>query len=252
MVNINSNGSTPITDVEAYAVANPGSYVINHDADNVQQLHATGLTGEGVIVAVVDSGLRPGFGHFDETATVIGCENLVVDGSGCIDTNNDGHGTMVAGIIAAATEFHFAPNSLFLQSVFAHAPEAVLDRQPNPAPDTVAMIGSAPDAQIYAFRVFGSTAAPSNTATILTAINRIIELKTAENIDIRVANFSLGRRTIYAGLDDFDQAFEVLLAAGIVPVVSTGNAGPALLTTTSSASAFSAIAVGAGSLAHQE
>ena len=71
-------------------------------------------------------------------------------------------------------------------------------------------------------------------------------------MDIRVANFSLGRRTIYAGLDDFDQEFEMLLANGIVPVVSTGNAGPALLTTASPASAFSAIAVGAGSPVHQD
>ena len=114
------------------------------------------------------------------------------------------------------------------------------------------MIGSAPDAKIYAFRVFGSTAEPSKSSIILDAIDRIIELKTKENVDIRVANFSLGRRTIYAGLDDFDQEFEMLLAKGIVPVVSTGNAGPAFLTTASPASAFSAIAVGAGSLAHQD
>ncbi len=251
LANINSNGSTPITDVVTYALANPGSYIINHDADNVRELHQAGLTGEGVIVAVVDSGLRPNFGHFDEGTTVIGCEDFVGDGNGCIDRNNDGHGTAVAGIIAAGAEFHFPPSNVFLQSVSIHAPDAALDRLPNPAPDTVAMIGSAPDAQIYALRVFGNLAA-SSTATILEAIDRIIELKTVELVDIRVANFSLGRRTIYAGLDDFDQEFEILLANGIVPIVSTGNAGPALLTTASPASAFSAIAVGAGSLVHQD
>ena len=258
LTNINSNGSTPITDVPAYLAAlesgeNP--YLINHAADNVRELHAGSeardpLTGSDVVVAVIDSGLRPGFGHFD--TTLVECQDFVFDGNGCVDSRNDGHGTMVAGIIASAAEFHFSPNNVFLQSVISNAPGAVFDRQPNPALDTVAMIGSAPDASIYAFRVFGNTSGPSDTATILTAVNRIIELKIEEDVNIRVANFSLGRRTIYAGLDDFDQAFERLLAEGIVPVVSIGNAGPALLTTASPASAFSAIAVGAGSLAHQD
>lgn len=132
LANINSKGSTLITDVEKYASDNPGSYAMNHDADNVQQLHEAGLTGKGVIVAVVDSGLRPGFGHFDDfdEETVSGCEDFVADGNGCIDINNDGHGTMVAGVIASAAEFHFSPGSVFLQSVAINAPSALLDRPP--------------------------------------------------------------------------------------------------------------------------
>ena len=117
LANIASNGSTPITDVSAYALENAISYTINHDEDHVQELHALGWTGDGVIVAVVDSWLRPGFDHFDLGATVIECENFVVDGNDCIDSSNDGHGTMVAGAIASAAEFHFASSSVFLQSV---------------------------------------------------------------------------------------------------------------------------------------
>ena len=207
------------------------------------------MSGEGVIVALLDTGLRPNFGHFDTTLpgpTVIGCDDFVVfDGKGCVSPDNDGHGTMVSGMIAAGATFEFAPNSTFLSSVGFHAPDAVIRSS------RVATVGSAPGAQIYMIKVFVDSVTPTPSSVILSAIDHIIFLK-REGINIHVANLSLGTRTLYAGMSVFDMAHDALLEAGIIPVASAGNAGPALMTTASPASSYSSVAVGAGSLAHQE
>ena len=219
------------------------------DANRGDSWNRPPLSGKGVIVAVLDTGLRPNFGHFDSTMpgpTVIGCDDFVVfDGKGCVSPDNDGHGTMVSGVIAAGATFGFTPTSTFLNSVGFHAPDAVLDS------GRVAIVGSAPGAQIYMIKVFVDSLTPTPSSVILSAVDHIIFLK-REGVDIQVANLSLGTRTLYAGKSVFDMAHDALLKAGIVPVASAGNAGPALLTIASPASAYSSIAVGAGSLAHQE
>ncbi len=265
-------GADAISNLPAFAQANPGAYLMNHSADNVWALHAgerakvgkgrkaparadqwtrRPLSGNGVIVAVFDTGLRPKFGHFDTTVggpTVVGCDSFVppaVDPRPCSDPANDGHGTMVSGVIAARSEFAFAPGSVFLNSVGFHAPQAVSNA------GRIAAVGSAPGAQIYMIKVFVDSFTPTPSSVILSAVDYIIFLK-GQGFDIHVANLSLGTQTLYAGRSVFDMAHDALLEAGIIPVASAGNAGPALLTTASPASSYGTIAVGAGSLAHQE
>ena len=290
---IGSLGSTLIGNVSEFAEENPGSYLMNHSEDNVRALHAGGsegsnksgksgksdksdksdksgksnkddsrdaLTGDGIVVAVIDTGLRPSFVPFDLEATRVECEDFVFDlppgptpdPNMCEDNANDGHGTMVAGIIAAGAEFTFEPTSVFLNSVGVHAPGAALDLDENSTPETVAMIGSAPGAQIYAFRVFKNVGTSTSTSVIVAAIERILVLKSTTVPNLSVANFSLGTDTLNAGFSVLEMFADDLLEAGIVPVTSAGNAGPALMTTANPASAFSSVAVGAGSLAHQE
>ena len=281
--NIPHTGSTLIGDLPLFARTNPDAYLMNHSADNVQALHAgefeggvksnksgnskksgksnkdddgddsdrPPLSGDGVIVAVLDTGLRPDFGHFDTTVggpTVVGCDSFIppfVDPRPCSDPANDGHGTMVSGVIAAGATFEFDLSSTFLNSVGFHAADAVLDST------GVAAIGSAPGAQIYMIKVFVDSFTPTPSSVILLAVDYIIYLKSV-GVNIQVANLSLGTRTLYAGKSVFDIAHDALLEAGIVPVASAGNTGPALLTTASPASSYSSVAVGAGSLAHQE
>src|SRR5258705_8669532 len=56
--------------------SNPNAYLINNSIMNVSPLLAGGTTGAGVIVALIDSGIRPGFPHISLDGSVIGGEAL--------------------------------------------------------------------------------------------------------------------------------------------------------------------------------
>jgi subtilisin family serine protease len=229
------------------------AYALNLAGVNLKELHKR-YRGEGVIVAVIDSGIRTFNG--ESYPAVAGswdpsrCENFVdddrdgiLDGK-CVDDKNDPHGTFVAAVIAGHTELDLTGTGNFLTSIQRYAPSALKDKTILP------LYGSAPAAQIYAFRVF----APGHGAPrsrILAAIDRVIELRKS-GVPILVCNLSLSTATLFAGRDTLQRAVDALLENDIVPVVSTGNAGPSSLTIGSPASSFSAIAVGASSPAANE
>jgi subtilisin family serine protease len=237
--------------LEEIAVEYPNAYLINNTIMNVSSLHAGGISGQGVIVGVIDSGIRPGFPHIDLDGSVIGCEDFVGDVLGCSHPDNSGHGTFVAGMISANVVFAFNPASTFFQAIQTHAPGAIIP------PNLVPMLGSAPLSSIYAFRVFAPTGG-SPTSRILAAIDRLIELRVLfdagdpAGVNIQVCNMSLGGPTVFAGRDLFDTFVNTLLDKDIVLVVSAGNAGPSSLTVGSPGSSFGAITVGAASHAHNE
>ena len=252
-------------------------------------LHEEGHTGKDVIVAVIDTGLRPGFEHLRE-GTVIGCEDILpptgLSGNSsksdksdksskskkgprfddaCLNNANSGHGTFVVGLIVGNAIFQFDPaTSQFLQSVGIHAPSAIFsddksDKSKKSAksgksdgPNRVAMIGSAPNAKIYALRVFDNDDLRGNSQDILAAVERVIELKNEYGVDIEVVNMSFGRRTFFAGQDLFQLTIDTLLDNDILPVVAVGNSGPSAVTTASPASSIETLAVAAGSVPHQE
>jgi subtilisin family serine protease len=240
--------------LSALAVANPNAYLLNNAISKASALHANGIAGQGIVVAVIDSGIRPGFPHISLDNAVIGCEDFIGDALGCSNFANNGHGTFVAGMITASVLFAFPPADPFRNAVLAECPACFLDP---PANTQVPMIGSAPLAGIYALRVLPpSGGAP--TSRVIAAIERVIELREKYDagdpggVNIQVANLSLGGFTLNAGHDPFDQAVNLLLEKGIVPVIAAGNTGPATLTNSSPATAIGAIAVGAASLAHNE
>src|SRR5262245_15746962 len=105
-----------------FASANPNAYLINNANMNVEPLLAQGLSGQGVIVAEIDSGIRPGFPHITLDGTVIGGEDFVGDGLGFSNPANGGHGTFVAGMISANVVFNFPSASAFAQSLVTHCP----------------------------------------------------------------------------------------------------------------------------------
>lgn len=241
-------------ELERIASAQPEAYTINNAIMGTSALHALGRAGQGVIVGVIDSGIRPGFPHLSLDGSVVGCEDFVGDALGCSNSANNGHGTFVAGMISANVVFTFATTSALRNSVLEHCPGCFL----NPPTNTqIPMIGSAPLASIYAFRVFGPEGG-SPTSTILMAVERLIELKEKydagepDGVNIQVANMSLGGPTLFAGFDVFDRAVSAMIKKGIVPVVSAGNAGPSSLTVGSPGTSLGAITVGAASHAHNE
>ena len=234
--------------------AGPAAYLLNNAIANVTGQHALGFTGAGVTVAVIDSGIRPGFPHLTLDGSVVGCEDFVGDALGCSNPGNNGHGTFVAGMVSANVNFTFSTSSPLRNAVLAECPACFANP---PANTQIPMIGTAPLSSIYALRVFGA-AGGAPTSRIIAAIERVIELRELYEAgspggrNITVCNMSLGGSTLAAGRDLMDQAADALLDHGIVPVIAASNAGPSSLTVGSPGSAAGAITVGAASLPHNE
>jgi len=240
--------------IQESATVNPNAYLLNNSIANVTPLFAQGITGAGVIVAEIDTGIRPGFPHITNDGSVIKCDDLVGDGLGCINSSNNPHGTFVAGMISANIVFTFSTANPLRNAVLAECPACFL----NPPVNTqIPMVGTAPKSSIYALRVFGvNGGAP--TSRVLAGIERVIELRemfdngVPGGVNTQVVNMSFGGSTINPGRDLLDNEVDVLLEKGMVPVIAAGNAGPSSLTVGSPGTSLSAITVGAASLAHNE
>jgi subtilisin family serine protease len=233
---------------------NPNAYLINNSIMNVSPLLAGGTTGAGVIVALIDSGIRPGFPHISLDGSVIGGEDFVGDGLGFSNSANDGHGTFVAGMVSANVAFSFAANSALRLAVLAECPSCFSNPPTN---TTIPMLGSAPLSSIYALRIFGPTGG-APTSRVLAAMERVIDLRekfdagVPGGVNIKVCNMSLGGSTIFAGRDLLDTEVNVMLDRDVVLSIAAGNAGPSSLTVGSPGTSIGAITVGAASQPHNE
>ncbi len=151
------------------------------------------LTGAGIGVAVIDSGLT-------FTSDLTG-STVVYNGS---YVNNDphdyyGHGTHVTGIIAGT-------------GARSHCSECFRNLQ-----------GVAPGVKLINIRVLDQNGAGTDS-TVIQAINQAVSLKSTYNI--RVINLSLGRPVFESYTQDpLCQAVEAAWKAGIVVVVAAGNDG---------------------------
>ena len=163
----------------------------------VAALHtAGGITGDGVTVGVIDTGIDSADGvvHPDLADDVVGqacfrTENDCIGGAGSAE-DQDGHGTHVAGIITGSQ-------------------------------------GVAPAASIYALKVF--TTGNTSDTNILNALNHVIGLNTASPSTIDVINMSLGganfadQSSCDANATAYVSAFATLNGQGVPVFVATGN-----------------------------
>src|SRR5438445_2765886 len=163
-----------------------------------------GLDGTGIGVAVIDSGVTAVGDLYwwipsNQTygSRVVYSQNFV---PGTTDTSDQyGHGTHVAGIIAGAGWFSTGSN-------FTHT-----------------FKGIAPNANIINLRVLDQNGAGTDSSAIA-AIQTAISLKSTYNI--RVINLSFGRQVFESyTLDPLCQAVEAAWNAGIVVVAAAGNQG---------------------------
>jgi serine protease AprX len=166
------------------------------------KLWAAGITGKGVGVAVIDSGIsanKPDFKGAD------GHSRITVDelSSGATRQGDDvGHGTHVTGILAG--------NSL---------------RRDVADPSYGAYIGIAPEASIVALKV-ADDAGDVTMVDVIAALQFVVRHK--EELGIRVVNLSLSSDTPGSYHDDpIDAAVEFAWHSGIVVVVAAGNRGAA-------------------------
>lgn len=164
----------------------------------LDKVHELGITGKGVTVAVIDSGI---FAHPDFKERVVAWKDMQNRSDKPYDTH--GHGTHVAGVIAG--------NGKSSEGRFA---------------------GVAPEAQIVAVRV-----PPDHTlSTVIAALQWVIENK--ENYNIKVVNLSLGidpdepqynpslkKYPSYRD-DPMDQMVRKAVEAGLVVVTVAGNEFP--------------------------
>ena len=154
------------------------------------QLWSQGDTGQGVNVAVVDTGIDalPDF-----AGRLVGGVDLSGEGNAFAD--NYGHGTFVAGLIAG-----------------------------NGASSAGAYTGEAPGAGLVSVKVAGASG-QTDLATVLAGIAWVVQHRDA--LHIGVLNLSFGMLpTVSTVANPLDQAVEQAWRAGIVVVAAAGNAGP--------------------------
>jgi len=169
----------PDVAVSALDVELASSWGVEHIGAGVA--HASGNKGAGVKVGIIDSGID--YTHPELVSSYSGGWDFVNDDS---DPRDDyGHGTQVAGIIGAAD-------------------------------NDAGIVGVAPEADLYAYKVFDSSG-NGNYSDIIAALDRAI----ADGID--VVNLSIGSQ------QDPGQAFQDACnnaaAAGLLLVAAAGNFG---------------------------
>jgi serine protease AprX len=161
------------------------------DTIRASALHAAGITGAGVGIAIIDTGVTPGR---DLAGRVVG--GVDISGGGEDDPHNDeyGHGTFLAGIAAGDGT---ASNGKFA--------------------------GIAPGAHVVPVKIAGADGA-ANVSHVLAAIEWTVGH--ADTYDIGVLNLSLGTDSTQTRLlSPLNYAVERAWDSGIVVVVSAGNHG---------------------------
>lgn len=269
--------------VVSLAATLPAGADYNAPLTGARSLHAQGRLGGDVVVAVIDSGVANDPAVVPALAgSVLGGESFLPAGFDPVlsatSTANDPHGTFAAVLLAGHALYRFPTASPFIQSLLAHAPQSVLSCAALGCPadeSAVAVVGVAPAAKIYAMKILPSNAGAGPSSAVLAAMDRAITLRrnfdagvpavpvnpgcgAAEDpcvydaLPIRIANLSFGGATLYAGGSVRDLLVTAMLEAGILPVTSAGNEGPAALTIQSPGSGPGALNVAAATSAAHE
>jgi subtilisin family serine protease len=144
---------------------------------------AVPFTGAGVGVAIVDTGID--VGHADLTVSA----SCFTVSTACQD--DEGHGTHVAGIVAARN-------------------------------NAIDVVGVAPDATLYAVKVLNRRGRGSDS-TIMAGLDWIAHHAALVTPPIRVVNMSLGRPGTIDDNPALHASVQALTQAGIAVIVAAGN-----------------------------
>jgi len=195
--------------VEKIDLDMPGHMALSESTELVhaRDVHASGITGAGVVVAVFDTGIDTDHPDLSDDIVAQQCFCTNADGvSGCCPggrteasgagaaEDEQGHGTHVAGIITSGGR--------------------------------VAPRGMAPDADIVAVRVLDKTGAAASSVQLMKAFDWIINTQPA----VKIVNTSLVFGSFPGQCDaassftaGFAQAVNTLRARGTLTVSSAGN-----------------------------
>ncbi|KAH8883515.1 subtilisin-like protein [Thozetella sp. PMI_491] len=168
----------------------------------VSRLHSQGITGKGIKIGVLDTGvdyrhpaLGGGFGPGFKIAggyDLVGDDyfNQMADSDPLATCSGGGHGTHVSGIIGAV----------------------------DPEGEGFGLVGVAPEASIYMYRVF-SCAGGASDDVLLEAMNR------AAADGVSVISMSLGEVVYWQTNDVFSEVTKALNERDISLVMAAGNSG---------------------------
>jgi len=169
---------------------------------NARDLHAAGIKGRDVGVAVIDTGYwkldsldKDSSGNGRVAAQYDAVNNVVTNTWSSSSTDLSGHGTHITSLIASSRK-----------------------------DGSGRYFGVAPDARIISVKAFGEDGA-SSYATVIRGIDWVLNNRT--QYAIRVLNLSLGAPARSRYWDDpLNKAVMRAWQSGIVVVVSAGNSGP--------------------------
>ncbi|MGD0121640.1 MAG: S8 family serine peptidase [Candidatus Limnocylindrales bacterium] len=164
-----------------------------------------GYTGQGVDVALIDTGVSPVEGLASPGKIVYGPDlSLESQAPNLTNLDTNGHGTFMAGLIAGRDSTLNVP--------YASAPAS-------------AYRGIAPDARIVSIKV-GVADGGTDVSQVIAAIDWVVQHKNDNGLNIRVINLSYGTNSSQAyRVDPLSYAVEQAWKAGIVVVAAAGNTG---------------------------
>jgi serine protease AprX len=182
----------------------PGSWLKVARNTKLYEMWQRGWTGDGIDVALIDSGVAPVPGL---DVQVINGPDLSFDSQAPNLTQVDtyGHGTHMAGLIAGRD---------------AWIPPGKEDEEVDHA-----FVGAAPGARIVSIKVATSDGA-TDVSQVIAAIDWVVQHRNSDGLNIRVLNLSFGTDgTQDYQLDPLAYAAEVAWLHGIVVVAAAGNSG---------------------------
>jgi serine protease AprX len=192
------SSNTALTDgtgVAASTLVYQTNYPMLVGANTLQQ---QGITGQGVTIAMLDSGLWEDVTQ-NYGSRVLATIDVTNGGSGPVTGDPYGHGTHVTSIAAGGAE------NVALQ-----------------------YLSIAPQANLVIVRAFGGTGG-GRYVDVIAGLNWI--LANQKKYNIRVVNLSFGSTPeSFYWQDPLNQAVMAAWKAGIVVVVAAGNSGPAPMT----------------------
>ena len=198
-----------------YDPADGGSMSSVTQAIGAQAAWASGITGKGVDVAVLDTGVTPVPG-LDAPGKVVNGPDVSFDSPSPTMRSVDafGHGTFMASLIAgrddAATSNSSGCTTCLTSSGYS---------------DTTKFVGVAPDARIVNVKV-GAADGAADVSQVIAAIDWVTQHAHDPGVNIRVLNLSFGTNATQAyGVDPLAYAAEQAWFHGVVVVAAAGNDG---------------------------
>jgi serine protease AprX len=193
----------------------PGSLYTITTAIGARALWATkdatgrAVTGQGVTVAVVDSGVAavPGL---DAIGKIVRGPDLSMEANGTQALGYDtfGHGTHLASIIGARDAAAVDPKSGALR-----------------VGDASVQLGVAPDARLLALKL-AATDGSTDVSQVIAALDWVTQHRNDDGMAVRVVNLSFGTQALQPyQVDPLAAAAENAWRHGLVVVVSGGNEG---------------------------